>query len=56
MNIYFSRKGGLIVTSKNYDTTTTGFQFCIFPANVRFAKSTNVVVVFGIGISFTRRA
>lgn len=47
MKINFGRAGGLVVTTRWH-------QFCVFPANVRFARSKNVVVLFGIGISLAK--
>lgn len=47
MKIIFGKAGGLVVNTRK-------FHFCIFPANVWFARSKNVVVVFKIGFSLTR--
>lgn len=47
MKIVFGKAGGLVVT-------THWHQFCVFPANVRFARSKNVLVAFGIGVSLAR--
>lgn len=44
MNIVFNKIGGLVLTTKTR-------HFCIFPANVRFARSPGVIVAFGIGFS-----
>ena len=42
MRIIFGKVGGLVVTTRNR-------VFCIFPANIRFLFSRNVVILFGIG-------
>lgn len=47
MKVNFGRAGGLVVTTRWH-------QFCVFPANVRFARSKNVLVAFGIGFSLAR--
>lgn len=45
MNYSFSKVGGLIVNTKK-------MHFCIFPANVWFAKNPNGIVAFKIGFFF----
>lgn len=45
MNYSFSKSGGLVVNTKK-------MHFCIFPANVMFAKSKRVLIIFWIGFVY----
>lgn len=45
MKVIFGKAGGLVVSTRNHE-------LCVFPANVRFARSKHVVVAFGIGVSW----
>jgi len=47
MKAVFGKAGGLVVTTHNRC-------FCIFPANIRFHFSRDVVILFGIGFSKSR--
>ena len=46
MKVNFGRAGGLVVTTRWH-------QFCVFPANVRFAATKHVLVLFGLGFSWS---
>jgi hypothetical protein len=45
MKVIYSKIGGMVATIGR-------IQFCIFPANVRFAKSPQCIVLFGVGFSY----
>lgn len=52
--IAFGRKGGLIISSADFDTADTGWQFCVFPGNRFMWKGKRSFGVFWIGFSFAR--
>lgn len=47
MRMVFGKAGGLVVSTRKR-------VFCVFPANVRFVFTRDVVVLFGIGFSKSR--
>ena len=49
MNYFFRKSGGLVVNFNKYS-------YYIFPANTRFAKSKGVIVLFGIGFSYSKKS